>query len=81
MPSEGYWVVETNINTPRESIVYFYTSNQEMIYKEAVSGKRINIKRKKTVNRLNAVLMQSITARNNRQPLKEGQGLLVQSGL
>ena len=80
MPSEGYWVVESNVKTPKESTVYFYTSNHDMIYKESISGKRINIKRKKTVLHLNAVLMQSLTAWNNKQPFKDEEARLVKAG-
>src|SRR3712207_2690807 len=71
MPDAGYWVVESNVKTPKESVVYFYTRGNDLIYKETISGKRINIKRKKTVRSLNAVLMQSLTAwEQNRLPLQ-----------
>ena len=73
MPSEGYWVVESNINTPKEAVIYFYTPGQELIHRQTVSGKRVNIKKKKTVEQLNAVLHQSLTAWNNSRQIKEGE--------
>lgn len=57
---KGYWVVESNIHTPKQSTVFFYNNDGVLLYKEAVSGHRIHPERNSTRRRLAAVLEQSI---------------------
>lgn len=54
--SEPYWVVESNVTAPKHSIVYFYSIKHEVMYKETIDGKKLNIKRPKTHRLLNEVL-------------------------
>ncbi|MBD0367623.1 MAG: hypothetical protein M3342_02505 [Bacteroidota bacterium] len=61
MSNKGYWVVESNIQTPRSSIVYFYNNSNELIHKETVEGKRLNLNRKAVCKRLELVLVQSVS--------------------
>lgn len=77
MPEGGFWVVESNIKTPKESIVFFYTTGQALIYKEVVSGRRLNVNRKKIVRNLNAVLLQSITAWEKEKILRQDMQLVM----
>jgi hypothetical protein len=56
--SEPYWVVESNVKTPRHSVVHFYNSDNVLMYKETIDGKRVNINRPKTRRRLNDALKQ-----------------------
>ncbi|MGE5519334.1 MAG: hypothetical protein ACM3VS_05340 [Candidatus Dadabacteria bacterium] len=58
----GYWVVESNTKTPKISILYFYTNDNVLVYKEHVQGIKIKINKRKVVNRLNNVLEQSLIA-------------------
>ncbi len=60
MPSEGFWVVESNVKTPKQSTIYFYNNAKVLIYKESLTGRRINIGHKRTVQKLNDVLIQSM---------------------
>jgi hypothetical protein len=76
MPEEGYWVVESNTSSLKKSTVYFYTSDDILIYKENVEGKKINIRKKKTVFQLNQVLRQSIIAWNREQVVRENNMLV-----
>ena len=76
MPREGYWVIETNIKSPKVSTVYFYTNDAILVYKEDVKGKRLNPRRKKIVMKLNHVLVESITAWNQEQVVKENTMLV-----
>ena len=69
MSDEGYWVIEGNRKTPKVCLVNFYTNNGILVYKEAVTGRRINIRRKKTVLQLNEALARSIAAFHNKQQL------------
>ena len=62
---DGFWVIESNVKTPRQSTVYYYNRSNEVIYREDVSGRKLNTTRRKTVRRLNQVLDQSLTAWKN----------------
>lgn len=62
VPKEGFWVVESNIHTPRQSTVYFYTNDGTLVYKEAITGQRLNLKHKALRIHLADVLEQSLTA-------------------
>jgi hypothetical protein len=75
--SKGFWVVESNIHTPKHCIVYFYNEEKELIYKESVTGKRININRKKVCRELNTVLEQSLLSWEKEKVLKENQQWLA----
>lgn len=60
------WVVESNVKTPKNSIVKFYNANQELVYQEAVNGKKIKIERAKVREGLNQILKQIINDRKTR---------------
>ena len=53
---KGFWNIETNIKTPKTSIVRFYDNNQQLVYTEKVEGVVLNIKRKKTLLHLKTIL-------------------------
>ncbi len=55
------WVVESNVKTPKNSIVKFYNASQELVYQEAVNGKKIKIERAKVREGLNQILKQIIS--------------------
>ena len=57
-PSQGFWVVESQ---PKQNcVVFFYTNDNQLIYKENLAKKRINLKQAKTREGLNAVLEQAL---------------------
>ena len=41
---KGYWVVEGNIHSPLDHTIRFYNNDDVLIYKEMVSGTKINFK-------------------------------------
>lgn len=55
---QGYWVVENNIKTPKESVIYFYTPDHQLMYKESFSGKKIRTSQPRVVKKLNAALQE-----------------------
>jgi hypothetical protein len=59
---KGYWVVESNVHMPDKSIVYFYTNDNVLVYKEKLEGMVLNLKRRKTKMNLKQVLEQSVYA-------------------
>jgi hypothetical protein len=70
---EGFWVIESNVKTPRQSTVYYYNRSSVVIYREDVSGKKLNTNRRKTVRRLNQVLDQSLIAWKNNNSKSNGE--------
>lgn len=50
------WVIESNIKTPKVSVIKFYNAKQELIYQEQINGKTINVNRVKVQKRLNEIL-------------------------
>lgn len=57
----GYWVVESNINTPLEHTIWFYNNDNVLVYKEALHGTRLNPSRKSVKMKLKKVLETSVT--------------------
>lgn len=56
----AHWVIESNVKSPKISVVKFYNDQQELIYQETISGKRMNIKRTKIKKGLDQALAQLI---------------------
>ena len=57
----GYWVVESNVKTPKTNIIHFYTNNNELVYSE-IEGLLLNTNRKKVRIKLQQVLETSLIA-------------------
>ena len=53
---EPYWVIESNVKTPKHSVVYFYSTNHEVMYKETIDGRKLNIDRPRVRRSLNKSL-------------------------
>ena len=56
----AYWVIESNVKTPRQATVYFYNRRHQLIYKEAVTGVLLDVNKAKVRRQLNSVLKQSL---------------------
>ncbi|MEO6219962.1 MAG: hypothetical protein ABIO81_06005 [Ginsengibacter sp.] len=54
-------VIESNITTPLNSIVYFYNNQKLLAYKEKMQGMKINLKKRVLMN-FKDILEQSVTA-------------------
>jgi len=59
---KGYWVLESNIHHPLDHIILFYNNDNTLIYKETVSGVRINPAKKKTRIKLKRALDAALIA-------------------
>jgi len=79
VPEQGHWQVESNIHTPNHSVIYFFNEKDQMVYKEDVEGKRLNLKKKKTLLHLKAVLDRSIAAWQASHPVWEKGGMVAAS--
>jgi hypothetical protein len=61
---KGYWVVESNINTPYQSTIHFYNNDNVLVYREKVDGVKVNLNRNRTKMKLKKILEESIIAWN-----------------
>lgn len=59
---KGYWVVESNIKTPRNHSIRFYNNEDLLIYTETLEGVKLNVKRKKVKMKLKQVLESAVLA-------------------
>ena len=76
---KGWWVVESNIHTPKQHIVYFYNNDGVLVYKEKIEGLRINPSKRTTRMQLKQVLESAVLAWENKHQLKEDQELVINS--
>jgi hypothetical protein len=72
---KGYWVIESNVKTPKSAIVYFYNNENELVYKERVEGIKLNVKKDATKMKLKKVLETAVWAWEAKQPVKESDSL------
>jgi hypothetical protein len=79
LSDKGYWVIESNVKTPRKSIVHFYNNDNVVVYREKVEGIKINLNRKKTLYRLKGALEQVIVAWEKEKILKENEEILAKA--
>ena len=77
MCGKGFWVIESNMHTPKNCTIYFYNNERELVYKEAVTGRRINTEKIKTRKHLEAVLNQAVTAWQKERIVKENQQMVL----
>src|SRR5687768_8686567 len=73
IPENGNWMVESNINNPLHSIIYFYTNEGQVIYKETLDGLKLRLEKRKVKMRLKKVLETALTAWNQNKQLAEEQ--------
>ena len=76
---KGYWVVESNIKTPYNSIIHFYNNENVLVYREKVEGVKINLNRARTKMRLKKILEQSIVAWEKSHTIKEDEQWVVKA--
>ena len=59
---QGYWMIESNIHTPLEHIIRFYTNDGILVYKETLTGKKLNPNRRKVKMKMKQVLESSVAS-------------------
>jgi hypothetical protein len=74
---KGWWVVESNIHTPKQHIVYFYNKDGVLVYKEKIEGLRLNAARRNVKIQLKQVLETSVLAWEKQHQPKENEALVV----
>lgn len=77
LSDKGYWTIESNLNTPKNSIIYFYTMQNQLVYKETIEGMRIRLHKRKILERLKKVLEQSVLAYEQNHSASKDQMLVT----
>lgn len=73
--AQGYWVIQNHIKSSKQSVVYFYSPDHKLMYRETVTGKKIRLN-PKTIRRLNKVLHQTQLTWQKDKMVKENEQLL-----
>lgn len=58
----GYWVVETNINSPKNHVISFYTNDNILMYSEALKNVKLNPEKRAVKMKLKKTLESSVIA-------------------
>ena len=74
---KGYWIIESNIKTPKNSIIHFHNNQNILVYREKIEGIIINLEKRKVLMNLKKVLEQSATAWEKGHLMKENGMLLT----
>lgn len=69
MSSNGYWVIESSKQTPKQSIVRFYNLNNELVYQETVTGKKLKVDNNRTRIALNNTLQVALDGKKHNEPI------------
>ncbi len=62
LPENGYWIVESNLHSPKNHIARFYNLDNVLIYSEKINGTKLNIDKRKVKMKLKEVLELAVTA-------------------
>jgi hypothetical protein len=74
---KGWWVIESNVHSPKKNIVYFYNNDGVLVYKEKIEGIRINPSRKTTRMQLKQVLESAVVTWDQKHTLQEDRELVA----
>lgn len=74
---KGWWMIESNIHTPKKHIVYFYNKDGVLVYKEKIEGLRIRPSRKTTKMQLKQALETAVLAWEKQHQLTENEALVL----
>ncbi len=66
-PGTGYWNIEGNINTPLTHIVKFYNVKNVLIGEKVISGKKLDINKKRIQATLNLMLEGVLLAQEHKR--------------
>ncbi len=69
MSNNGYWIVESSKQAPKQSVIRFYNLNNELVYQETVTGKRIRVNNNRTRVALNNTLQAALEGKKHDQPI------------
>ena len=69
MSNKGYWVIESNKQTPKQSVVNFYNLNNELVYQETITGKKVKVDNNRTRKVLQNTLETVLEGKKPNEPI------------
>ncbi len=75
--AKGYWVVESNRHNPNDHIVYFYTNDQMLIYKENLKGVVLPLQKRRTKMQLKRALETCMAGWEKDHTVRENEGWVI----
>lgn len=73
---KGFWQIESNIHSPHKSIVYFYNTENVLVYKEHLDGVILNLSKRGVKMRLKKALETAILAWNKDRVIQNDRQLI-----
>lgn len=70
---QGYWVVESNRNDPRNHIIRFYSNADELVYSETLKNIKLNPEKRSTKMKLKKALESFMAANRQNGPVTGGE--------
>lgn len=60
----GFWVIESNVKSPKVQMVKFYNKKMELLYQEAITHRRLKIEKAKIRKALDTALHRVLVSNN-----------------
>jgi hypothetical protein len=77
LPENGFYVLVSNKNNKYDTLVQFYTDDQQLIYEETVHAKNFNLNKKKVLRCLNFCLTKALLAWNYKKEVLRDKNWLA----
>lgn len=77
LSGKGFWMIESNVKTPKNATIFFYNNDKQLVYKELVVNKYIKTNRVRVRKKLEAVLVQSVRNWEKEKIVLENQQLVA----
>jgi hypothetical protein len=77
---KGYWVVESNVNSPKQCTIRFYNNEHVLVYSEKVEGVVLKLEKTKVKMHLKKVLESSVIAWEAKRKASENEGWVINAG-
>jgi hypothetical protein len=74
---KGYWVIENNIKDPLQHTIWFYNNDNVLLYKELLTGVKLNPHKRKIKMKLKKVLESAVTAWEKNKNVEENKNYVT----
>ena len=74
---KGYWVIESNIKDPLNHLIRFYNNDNVLLYKEAITGVKLNPEKRAVRMKLKKVLEAAVVAWEQKKITEENKNYVA----
>ncbi len=74
---KGYWVIESNIKDPLNHLIRFYNNDNVLLYKEVITGVKLNPEKRAVRMKLKKVLEASVVAWEQKKVAEENKNYVA----